>query len=170
METKNISIKDICPEGYILDKEKSTLDNLVFIGKINYNYISEKLFKEKNFYYITYDGDIREVREASSSSLSCHMTDKNNCTSKKQAKKLLAINQLLNVAKYLNGDWQPDWNSPDVKYKYFIYMEPLNDKLYITFSTRYISSFIYFKTKELAQKAIDILGEKTIKLALSTDW
>ena len=33
METKIINIKDICPEGYKLDREKSTLDNLFFIEK-----------------------------------------------------------------------------------------------------------------------------------------
>lgn len=169
METKIIKIKDICPEGYKLDKEKSTLDNLFFIGKINYNYISEKLFKEKNFYYITYDGDIRKVREASSSSLSCHMTDKNNCTSKKQAEKLLAINMLLNVAKYLNGDWKPNWNDDNEK-KYTISLDRNNKKINITWNVLVNKCPVYFKTEELAQKAIDILGEETIKLALSTDW
>lgn len=134
--------------------------------KTDYNYISEKLFHEKRGYYCDSCGHIKSV---DSVGYGCQNYP-SNCTSEKQAKKLLAINQLLNVAKYLNGDWQPDWNSPDIKYKYFIYMEPLDDKLFITSDTRYISSFIYFKTKELAQKAIDILGEETIKLALSTDW
>ena len=162
MEYKIINIKDICPKGYTLDKEKSTLDNLFFIGKINYNYISEKLFKEKNFYYITYDGNIREVREASSSSLSCHMTDKNNCTSEKQAKKLLAINQLMNVAKYLNEDWKPDWRNEDEK-KYIIFIDEQCNRIVIDCKYIVNTSIVYFKTKEL-------VGERTIKLALSTDW
>nr|DAY73308.1 MAG TPA: hypothetical protein [Caudoviricetes sp.] len=29
---------------------------------------------------------------------------------------------------------------------------------------------VHFKTLYLAQQAIEILGEETIKLALSTDW
>lgn len=169
METKNIKIKDICPEGYMIDREKSTLDNLVFIKDINYNYISEKLFKEKNFYYITYDGEIREVREARSSSLPCHMTDKNNCTSKKQAEKLLAINMLLNVAKYLNDGWEPNWDNQDEK-KYTILIDVQHKNIQIDCQFVINRSIVYFKTKELAQKAIDILGEETIKLALSTNW
>lgn len=26
-----------------------------------------------------------------------------------QIEKILAINQLMNIAKYYNGDWEPDW-------------------------------------------------------------
>lgn len=163
---KIIQVSSICPEGYEIDKERSTFEKIVFKPKKeSYEDVYRKLFYGKKAYYFDKYGKIEDTTLYESG-----YKNLNNCTSEKQAKKLLAINQLLNVAKYLNGDWQPDWNSPAVKYKYFIYMEPLNDKLYITFSTRYISSFIYFKAKELAQKAIDILGEKTIKLALSTDW
>lgn len=165
MNSKIISIKDICPEGYKLDKEKSALDNLVFIKKIDYNYISEKLFKEKNFYYITYDGDIRKVRETNSSSLS-YTIAKNNCTSKKQAEKLLAINMLLNVAKYLNDGWTPNVNEK----KYIIYIDEPSNRLVIDCKYIVNVSIVYFKTEELAQKAIEILGEKIIRLALSTDW
>ncbi len=86
-----------------------------------------------------------------------------------QAKKLLAINKLMNVAKYLNDGWQPDWNDVN-DYKWFIYFS--ND--YKTLNTDCVHSmqqhFIYFKSDELAKQAIEILGEETIKLALCTDY
>lgn len=89
-----------------------------------------------------------------------------NCTSEKQAQKLRAINQLMNVAKYLNGNWQPDWdNSKEAKYYLYFY-----GKHYIDCSYQYIYCLVYFKSSELAQQAIEILGEETIKLALLTDW
>jgi uncharacterized protein YpuA (DUF1002 family) len=89
-------------------------------------------------------------------------------TSTKQAHKLEAINKLMNTAKYLNGDWKNDGGfeiKDDWRYTYNIGREGL----FIDHNLN-IKSFVYFKTKELAQQALEILGEETIKLALSTDW
>ena len=93
--------------------------------------------------------------------------DSNNCTSEKQAKKLLAINKLMNVAKYLNGDWQPNWNDVYEK-KWYIFIEDKQIKINNTY--RLQCNDIYFKSQELAEQAIEILGEETIKLALCTDY
>lgn len=86
--------------------------------------------------------------------------------SRKQLDKLVAINQLMNVAKYLNGDWQPDWNNHEEP-KYYICISKYNG-MHITYCDN--NSLVYFKTEELAIKAIEILGKETIKLALCTDW
>ena len=99
---------------------------------------------------------------------SCY-TDPNNCTSKNQANKLLAINKLLNVAKYLNDGWQPDWQNAN-EFKYCITIDYNSDILSIHRVRLSSDAVVYFKTIELAWKAINILGEETIKLALSTDW
>lgn len=82
----------------------------------------------------------------------------------KKVKKLLAINQLMNVAKYLNGDQEPDFKKEELKF--FIY---INDKNNIDISDNYFIKeyFVYFRTKELAKQAIDILEEETIHLTLS---
>jgi hypothetical protein len=88
------------------------------------------------------------------------------CASTEQYNKLLAINKLMNVAKYLNGGWKADFEGPEAKH--FIRIKhgiiEIEDYYYIN------ESSTYFKTKELAQQAISILGEDTIRLALSTDW
>lgn len=73
----------------------------------------------------------------------------------------------MNVAKYLNGNWQPNWNSYERKYRLFLRDSGNID---VAYNDSFIESFIYFKSKELALKAVEILGEETIKLALSTDW
>lgn len=161
MEEKVIKIK--IPEGYEIDKEKSTIENLVFKPKKeSYLDISKKLFYQKRAFYFSKFGGI-------ASAVICDGTycDPNNCTSEKQAQKLLAINQLMNVAKYLNNEWEPDWENSRV-YKYFIIISYNN----IEISNNWINNtgVIYFKTRELAQKAIEILGEETIRLALSTSW
>lgn len=72
----------------------------------------------------------------------------------------------MNVAKYLNGNWQPDWNNYKEPKYYICISESLGE--YIIYCDNI--SFVYFKTEELAKQAIDILGKETIKLALCTDW
>lgn len=84
----------------------------------------------------------------------------------KQFEKEDAIHKLLNVAKYLNGDWQPNWETP--KPKFFIDLS--KGKLRVSCIYYCYGMDIYFSSKELAKQAIEILGEDTIKLALSNDY
>lgn len=162
METKEIKITP--PDGYDVDKENSTFDCIKFKRKkaITYKDVEKELFEEKVSYYITDFGKIADI---------CLHIAKNNfnhCTSRKQGEKLLAINKLMNVAKYLNEDWKPDWDNP-CEDKYHIYINK-NEKIDICSNIISNSLSVYFKTKELVKQAIEILGEDTIKLALSTDW
>jgi hypothetical protein len=161
---KIIQVSSICPEGYELDKEKSTIENLVFKLKPTVDNIYRELFYDNRCYYLDSCGGVQHWDKGYGSYNSF-----NNCTSEKQAKKLLAINQLMNVAKYLNGDWKPDWDN-DTAFKYTIVYNADKGNLEIKTYTFICVNAIYFKTKELAQRAIEILGEETIKLALSTDW
>jgi hypothetical protein len=96
METKEIKIK--VPEGYEIDRENSTLECIKFkpIKKLTYKDVTEELFFE-GLFAIDFNG---EIRHASSSSNS--QCDRNNATNKKQLERLLALNQLLNIAEYYN--------------------------------------------------------------------
>ena len=77
----------------------------------------------------------------------------------------------MNVAKYLNKGQQPNWNSGDDS-KYYICIDA-TDLISIervgTVLNSNPGSIVYFSDYSLAQQAIDILGEATIRLALSTD-
>lgn len=162
---KIVPVSSICPEGYELDKEKSTIENLIFKSKKeSYEDVYKKLFYDREGFFFDVRGQIK-------SSIFCdpYYKDLINCTSEKQAKKLLAINQLMNIAKYLNGDWKPDWDN-EKEFKYYILLNLSNNKINIYMTCVSLKSIVYFQTEELAKKAIDILGEETIKLALSTDW
>ena len=88
-------------------------------------------------------------------------------TAEKQVKKLLAINKLMNVAKYLNNGWKPDWDNSGEQ-KYYIYVSYGN--IIIDYVYCQEGNDIYFKSEELAHQAIDILGEDEIRLVLSTDY
>ena len=78
--------------------------------------------------------------------------------------KLAAINRMIVVAEYLNKGWKPDWNDENST-KYMICMN--GDSIRIVPYIAIGLGMIFFKTEELAKKAIEILGEETIKLTLS---
>lgn len=159
METKEMKI--VPPEGYEIDKENSTFKCIKFKkNPLTYEDVAKELFESTTSYYITGTGKIAK------NEYNCYYKDPNTATSKKQLEKLLAINKLMNVAKYLNGDWKPDWSNDRLKY----YIGIKKGKLIMLSTYSIQSAEILFRSEKLAQQAIDILGEDTIRLALSTDW
>lgn len=148
----NFEVKEI-KDGKIILVEKDK--------KLTYEDIAKELFADKKGFYIT----THAIEEGNI--IECFAKDSNNCTSRKQAEKLLAINKLMNVAKYFNEDWQPDWDYRHEK-KYYIYIE--NEQIRICYTDTVQYNNIYFKSMNLVQQAIEILGEETIKLALCTDY
>jgi hypothetical protein len=157
-ETKEFKIE--IPEGYEVDKENSTFEKIVFKKveeKLTYEKIAEKLFKFETHYYIDSNGVIRK----NSAGWKCP----NAAPTSQQLEKLLALNKLMNVAYYLNDGWEPDWNDNSQR-KYFIYYDS-NDKAFvIDYNTHFNYGVVYFKSIEIAEQAIEILGDETIKLAL----
>ena len=100
METKEIKIN--IPKGYEIDKENSTFECIKFksIKKyITYDKISEKLFKGYYASRIDNSGDIEisVVNDTYNSPINAPFVGK-------QLAKLLALNQLMNIAYYYNGE------------------------------------------------------------------
>lgn len=131
------------PEGYVLDKDNST-ENVIRLKPIKktitYEDIVKKLYPGK-CYYIN-----------------------NNQTSERQISQLLYLNKLMNVAKYLNGDWKPDFKSE--QHKYYMSYDSGIKKLSICYRQYMHDGCVYFKSEELAYQAIEILGEEEVKKAL----
>lgn len=98
METKELKVQ--VPEGYEIDKENSTFEHIRFkpIKKdITYKDVCNALFV--NDTYFTSDrGCIHKGARWDTEII----PDKNIATTEKQLKKLLALNQLLNIAEYYN--------------------------------------------------------------------
>ena len=158
MKTDNLTI--IPPEGMEAYQEGNEIKFRPIQKKITYRDIAEILFKVRAVYITSY-GDI-------ATDIYPHKVGRGMyTTSKKQAEKLSAINKLLNVAKYLNGDWQPNWNDIEEN-KYYIKIDI--GRIQIGCANTIFSDIVYFKSIKLAEQAIEILGEETIMLALSTDW
>jgi hypothetical protein len=65
--------------------------------------------------------------------------------------KTMSFKFLLQIAKYYNGDWEPDWNNSK-ELKYYIYK---NNGYHIDSCMSCNSALVYFKSKEIAQEVID---------------
>ena len=143
METKEFKIQ--VPEGYEIDKENSTFECIKF--------------KKKSISFV----DIIDKYENE-----CSYPIKLLATSNNHMKKIIAINSLILVAKYLNKNWVPEFNSyRQAKYYIAISDNKLSiDRCYCVNK----GAGIFFRMEELAQQAIELLGEETIKLALSPNY
>lgn len=100
----NKLLKINIPDGYEIDKEKSTFEEIVFkpIKNICYYTVASKLFSDnKEIYTISNYGIIHKNRGIIDP---YNYEDKNLALSEKQLCKVLAINQLFNIAKYYNNN------------------------------------------------------------------
>ena len=100
METKEIKIN--IPKGYEIDKENSTFECIKFkpkkdISNLTYEKICRRLFPDDEGYYIDIDGKI--INDC----IEGLLEEPNNAPNKKQLERLLALNQLMNIAYYYNG-------------------------------------------------------------------
>lgn len=147
METKEIKIN--VPEGYEIDEENSTFEciKLKPIKKeLTYEDVAEELFSSSLFTLDTI-GRICNVCSAISK------FDKYNATNKKQLERLLALNQLFNIAEYYNRK-----NPKEEKKIHCINYDKRNLKYFIQ---DYTSSIVVrglvpiFNNKEDAQAVIN---------------
>lgn len=121
METKEIKIN--IPEGYEIDKENSTFECIKFKPKSSKKYIAyedicKSLFPNSRGYYITTYGEIVENPLLES------FGDANNAPNKKQLERLLALNQLMNIAYYYN-------DKQYMRVGYYIKYDKLDDKYFV---------------------------------------
>ena len=128
MEIKNNQLTIDIPEGMEIDTENSSL--------------AEGIIKFKSK-CITYSKIINSFNSITNTNVYIHSSD---------TKALKAIAQLMNIAKYYNGDWKPNWSNPS-EYKYFIVYN--NNTYIVDYNWNSIYNKIYFKNKKDAQAVID---------------
>lgn len=107
METKEIKIQ--APEGYEIDKENSTFERIKFkpIKKdITYEDVCNTLFKNDTGYFVDQYGKVNFYN------IGTNRFNTNNAPNGRQLKKLLALNQLLNIAEYYNNLHPKQGNYP----------------------------------------------------------
>lgn len=76
------------------------------------------------------------------------------CVNSEIGIKAQAIAQLINIAKYYNGDWEPDWNNRNED-KCFIYYRYTRDEYAVDADLIDVTNIIYFKNDADAQAVID---------------
>lgn len=150
MEAKELKVQ--APEGYEIDKENSTFECIRFklIKNITYDVVCNNIFNIRNEdtgYYIENTGDIRKASGFSNKA----RKDKNNATNKEQLERLLALNQLLNIAEYYNKLHTTNIKSTTIEY------DGVNQIYYTSsVSTMYLRGIsAIFNREEDAQAVID---------------
>ena len=152
------------PDGKIIDWDESKKQNKIVLKdkQLTYKDICKKLFRNKEYFYTNGAGTILS---STTSGVNRNLIFfPNNATTKHQLECILAKNQLANVAKYLNDGWKPLYDS-DI----FLLIETktgVSEYKVMNGSCASDCGSIWFKSKELARQAIEILGEETVKLAL----
>ena len=147
------------PYGKIVDWDESKKQNKIVLKdkQLTYEDVCKKLFSE-HCCFIESDGSVQHSFGFNGPTT----MDKNNATTEHQLECILAKNQLANVAKYLNDGWKP--NKDD-----FVFC--LTHWEYLSVGMYHFENYgnqIIFKNREVAQQAVEILGEETVKLALES--
>lgn len=68
--------------------------------------------------------------------------------------KIEAIQKLMCIAKFYNGDWEPEWNNCNED-KYYIYYRYTIDEYVVSTDFTEVSNIVYFKNDVDAQAVID---------------
>lgn len=147
METKEVKIN--IPEGYEIDKENSTFECIKFkpIKKyITYKDVCDNIFAEKCGYYIGPSGNICDT------TLEEFTYDANNAPREIRLKRLLALNQLMNIAYCYN-------DKRYIRIGYYIGYDKLDDKYFVeklnnNFTQKAGMAAIFINAKD-AQAVID---------------
>ena len=153
METKELKIE--APKGYEIDKERSTFECIKFkpIKKyITYEDVCNTLFKNDTGYFIDRYGEVNFYN------IGTNRFDANNAPNGQQLKRLLALNQLLNIAEYYNSKRTSCVNTITIYYS-----EILNR--YNTAAVRHTYNNgvqVMFKKEKDAQAVIDNLNFREI--------
>lgn len=146
METKEVKIQ--APEGYEIDKENSTFECIKFkpIKRyITYEDICNSIL-ETGYYINSYGKIVGSITYAANL-----RTGKSNATNTKQLERVLALNQLLNIAEYYNTLHTLHISNNTILYDYV-------NQTYVTASVSTTYSLgieVIFNRKEDAQEVID---------------
>lgn len=128
---KNNQLTIDIPEGMEIDIENTDLTK----GIIK--------FRPKNVTY--YDVEIALNLPGDNT---CMVAHKDNLS------KLLAISGLMNIAKYYNKGWKPNWNKP-AEIKYYIYYSHGDNKYQVSATSCTNCNEIFFRLSSDAQAVID---------------
>ena len=144
METKELKIQ--VPEGYEIDKEKSTFEKIVF-KKVN---DLPKSWEELEFidgFFVSSLSDIAKIGNNTTND----ENNKNVFPTKEEAEACLALAQLCQLRDRYNDGWKPNWkNDRELKYVIEIFYDDIVKRIY---ECRY--KVLAFKTEGLRDEFLE---------------
>lgn len=144
MENKELKIE--VPQGYEIDKEKSTFEKIVFKKE------ERKLPKkwedlyEVGGWFVDFHSDV-----VTSGSMRTADSVKNRFPTKEEAEACVALAQLCQLRDRYNDGWKPDWED-DNQFKWNIHV--FKDDIY-TMANLFVKKVLVFKTEELRDKFLE---------------
>ena len=144
MEAKEFKIQ--VPEGYEIDKEKSTFEKIVF-KKIERELPKswEDLY-EVGGWFVDFHSDV-----VTSGSTRTGDSVKNRFPTKEEAEACLALAQLCQLRDRYNDGWKPNWeDDEEQKHAMFIHMGEICEETFFT-----VQHSLAFKTEELRDKFLE---------------
>lgn len=150
-------------DGKLMVRQKTGHENVRIKEEekpITYDDICKSLFWKNKIYWAYKDGIDSDMASPS------NYTDVDNCTSEAQAKRMIAFNKLMNIAKYLNDGWKPNFNDGAYKWSIIKYKNEYCSKCTISRN----NGIVYFKKAKLSDEAIRLMGEESLNDLFSTDW
>ena len=144
METKEMKIQ--VPEGYEIDKEKSTFEKIVFKKVENELPKSWEDLYEVGGWFVDFHSKV-----VTSGSMRTADSVKNRFPTKEEAEACVALAQLCQLRDRYNGGWKPNWNSmAETKYVIEIFKNNIVKNLY---GGKH--RILAFKTEELRDKFLE---------------
>ena len=138
METKEMKIQ--VPEGYEIDREKSTFENIVFKKVENELPKSWGELDNVSGYYVDKNSKVYNCIDHTTAA-----DNRNIFPTKEEAEACLALAQLCQLRDRYNSGWKPDWkNEKELKYVIEIFWGNIVKREY---DCRY--KVLAFKTEEL---------------------
>jgi len=147
METKEFKIQ--VPEGYEIDREKSTFEKIVFKkveNELPKNWCDLKFIKG---FFVNGESEIKEINETHDKVLAIE-GNRNVFPNREEAEACIALAQLCQLRDRYNDGWKPDWT--ETTEKYIIYFHA--DEIY-SGNTYRTQDVLHFKTEELRNKFLE---------------
>lgn len=130
------------------------------VKPITYDDICKELFLEKKTFFVN------GKRIDSARTNVENYNDYDNCTTPAQAKRLAAFCKLQNIAKYLNEGWKPKFDDKNLNWSIVKDSNGYGAQYNIVTN----DGSVYFKSADLVNEAIRLMGEDSLNDLFSTDW
>ncbi len=144
MENKELKIQ--VPEGYEIDKEKSTFEKIVFKKVKKELPKSWRELNNVNGYYVDKNSKIYNCIN-----FSTDYGNRNIFPTEEEAEACIALAQLCQLRDRYNDGWKPDWED-DNQFKWNIHV--FKDDIY-TMANLFVKKVLVFKTEELRDKFLE---------------